>query len=312
MKNRREQAKQVRQRKVAVLAAYSRAHTVKNCTIPKIDDNNIIETECPWNKERKLQATKETANWDAIKVYMKERDAAKKAIQAKTWRKTNLDGKYKYKGKRKPWYMLDTRKTFHYEERKKSFDAMTAFFKVLSEAAEMYNKTIFHPKGRAWFMEQMVKHKTAKWEKKHPCPVKEDQNPPDIFEQEYIVPWKAERDLAIERIRDFVVSVYDKLDVVGNRVDRKNYKMIGHTVAKIRDVDQKGHNVTYPNLKESDQLYKDATKVAQIAMDKDPTIVDCDLKNHRGDQKRPLINAKRGSIKTLKDIKKSYNFKKAP
>lgn len=311
MKNRRERAKQVRQRKVAVLAAYSRAHTVKNCTIPKVDDDKIIEYECPWNKERKLQATKETANWDANKWYKEQRDAVKKAIRANTHSKTNPDGKYKYKGKRKPWYMLDVRKTYRYETRQESYGKHTDFFRVPSEATEMYNRTIFHPKGRAWFMEEMVKHKINKWEKKNPCPVKEDQNPPDIFEQEYLVPWKTERNLAIERIRDFVVSVYDKLHVVGNKVDRENHKMVEHTVAEVKDIDQKGHDVTYPSLKESDQLYKNATKAAQVAMDKDPTIVDCDLKNHRGDQKRPLINAKRCSVKTLKDIKKSHNFKKA-
>ena len=48
------------------------------------------------------------------------------------------------------------------------------------------------------------------------------------------------------------------------------------------------------------QLGIKPTKAAITAMDKDPTIVDCDLKNHKGNQKRPLIHAKRSKAKNLK------------
>ena len=273
MKNRRERAKQVRQRKVVALAAYSRAHTVRNCTIPKVSEDNIVEKKVPWGK---ILVAKGEREWKNPKDGYPQPKRLKKKYKKKYW---NRDG--------------SIRKIIIHKSDYKQFPDHKP-----------------HHKGIAWFMEEVVEHKTAKWEKKNPCPVKKDQNPPDIFEQEYLIPWKAKRDLAIERIRDFVVSVYDKLHVVGNRVDKENHKMIGHTVAEVKDIDQKGHDVTYPNLKESDQLYKDATKAAQVAMDKDPTIVDCDLKNHQGDQKRPLTNTKRGSV-TLKDIKKANNFRKA-
>jgi uncharacterized protein YnzC (UPF0291/DUF896 family) len=271
MKNRRERAKQVRQRKVAALAAYSRRHTVKNCTIPKLKQASTID---------------ESGNgeWTIPDNGYK---------QPKTLRK-------KYKKK-------------YYAKVKDTTFVRGDVWKIITQSSDYLDFPDHTPKklGKAWFMEQVVQHKIAKWEKKNPCPVKPNQNPPDMFEEEYVIPWKARREVELERIRDFVVSVYDKLHVVGNRVDKENHKMTGHTVAEIKDIDQKGHNVTHPNLKESDQLYKNATKAAQVAMDKDPTIVDCDLKNHRGDQKRPLINAKRGSAKTLKDVKKSHYFKKA-
>lgn len=287
MKNRKERAKQVWRRKVAALAAYSRMYTVKNCTIPKADDKNIVEVECPWNKERKLQTTKETANWDANKWYKELRDTTKKAIKANTHSKTNLDGKYKYKGKRKPWYMLDTRKTYHYETRQESYGAHTDFFRVPSEATTMYNKTVFHTKGRAWFMEEMVKHKIAKWEKKNPCPVKEDQNPPDIFEREYLVPWKAKRDLAIERIRDFVVSVYDKLPLTG-RFEKSSNEFIEEPIAEIKDVNGEGHNVNELDPKKS-KLLKIAQKVTNKTKEKRHNLVCTNLKDHKRKKGRIIL-----------------------
>lgn len=157
--------------------------------------------------------------------------------------------------------------------------------------------------GIAEFMEAMTNHKLAKWEKKNPCPVKENQNPPDLFEEQYLIPWKGERDKAIERIRDFVVSVYDKLHVVGNK--KSKYKLISKTVALVKDTDQKGHDVNHPSLKETDKLYKIATNAAQKAMDKDPEIIDCDLLNHKKDQKRPLYNAKRSGFTNLKQKRRT-------
>lgn len=277
MKNRRERTKQVRQRKVAALAAYSRAHTVRNCTIPKVDDDRIVEYECPWNKERKLQATKETANRDANKWYKEQRDAAK----------NNPDGKYKYKGKRKPWYYLDTRKTYRYETRHKSWGDHTGFFKVPSEASEMYNRTIFRPKGRAWFMEQIVKHKTAKWEEKNPCPVKKDQNPPDIFEQEYLVPWKAKRDLAIERIRDFVISVYDKLPLTG-RFQKSDNEYAEEKVAELKDKHIEGNKINELDPKTS-PLLKKAKKITNKVKVKRTNLVCTNLKDHKKQKGRIIL-----------------------
>lgn len=290
------------------LASKQWQKSVTNCTIPPADLSKphfkevekyghkiIINTEIRDDGNGKM--------WPkgGEPYYVSIREKHKKEIRDNTYdREKNPGGKYKYKGKRKPWYMLDTRKTYHYEERQKSWGAHTDFFRVPSEASIMYNRTIPKKMGRCAFMEALAQHKLAKWIRKNPRPIKEDCDQPDLFEAQYVPQWEAKRDLALERFRDFVVSVYDKLHVVGNRVDRKEGKMVGKTVAEVNDVGGKGHDVTYPNLQESDKLYKDATKAAVIAMDKDPTIVDCDLKNHKGDQKRPLIHAKRSGPKNLK------------
>lgn len=298
---------------------------VTNCTIPSVDltKSNFKEVEQFGHKMIINTEIRDDGNgkmWPkgGESYYVNIRDKIKKQIYDNTARRQRNEkgellcswegGSYRYKGKRKPWYMLDTRKAYHYEEHKKSWGNHTDYFRVPSEAAKMYNRTIPKKMGKCEFMEALAQSKLAKWIRKHPRPIKEDRDQPDLFETQYIPKWEAERDLALERFRDFVVSIYDKLHVVGNRVDRKEGKMVGTTVAEVRDVDGKGHDVTYPNLQESDKLYKDATKVAVIAMDKDPTIVDCDLKNHKGDQKRPLIHAKRSGPKNLKQQRE---FRKA-
>ena len=48
----------IRRRKVANLAAYSRQHTVNNCTIPAVDEKRIIKKEVPWGT---IDAVKGTA-----------------------------------------------------------------------------------------------------------------------------------------------------------------------------------------------------------------------------------------------------------
>ena len=64
MKNRRTRAKQVRQRKVAALAAYSKLHTVNNCTIPKVDEKDLVDKKVPWGT---IKAVKGEAKWSIPK-----------------------------------------------------------------------------------------------------------------------------------------------------------------------------------------------------------------------------------------------------
>lgn len=287
MKNRRERAKQVRQRKVVALAAYSYTHSVKNSTIPKVDNNKIIEEVSTWNKERKLQKTKETAIWDANKWYKEQRDKIKKEIKDNTYSTNNLTGKYKYIGRRKPWYMLDTHKTYHYETRKMKWGDKTDFFRVLSEAEEMYNRTIIKPKGRAWFMEKIVQHKLAKWERKNPCPVKPNQNPPDMFEEEYITPWKAQREIALERIRNFVVSIYDKLPLTG-RFKKSDNEFVEERVAEIKDKQSEGHDINSLDPKESKLLKKAQEKTDKVKA-KRTNLVCTNLRDHKRQKGRIIL-----------------------
>ena len=69
-----------------------------------------------------------------------------------------------------------------------------------------YNKLKDKPKmNRVEYMEKLTQHKLAKWERKNPKPL-------DMFTEE-VEKWKQQRETAEERLRDFVVSIYDKLKV---------------------------------------------------------------------------------------------------
>lgn len=286
--NRRTRAKQVRRKRVVELAAYSRRYTVNNCTIPKADESQLIELECPWNKNRKLVGTKDTEKWDANKWYKDQRKSAKDARQKSTYSEKNPSGKYKYKGKEKPWYMLDTRKRYHYEERNKSWGKMTDFFRVPSEYAELYNKTVPNLKrGFAWTANKVVNWKLEKWEKKNPCPVKVDQNQQDLFEKEYLIPWKEERAKAEERIRDFVVSVYDKLPLTG-RFKKTDTDFTEQEVAKLKDYNGDGHKINEVNPEKS-RLIKTAQKVTNELHAKNTKLVCTNLRDHKRQKGRIIL-----------------------
>lgn len=218
----------VRRRKVAQLAANSRKFTVKNNTIHTVDSSNLVEIEKPWGK---VSAVKGTVDY---KVEYHN--------QLKSLRK-------KYK--------------------KKYYNKGTHTIRKIVEHPSDYVQfpdTTFHPKGIAWYCEQLVQHKTARWEKKHPRPIKENVNEPDLFEAQYIPKWEAERDAAIERIRNFVVSVYDKLKVTASLIPPLPAKEI--LLAKIKD-------------RGSDKNIEVATKIAKQAMKNNKHILHCQLLDHK-------------------------------
>ena len=116
---------------------------------------------------------------------------------------------------------------------------------------------------------------------------KEDQNPPDIFEQEYLIPWKAKRDLAIERIRDFVVSIYDKLPLTG-RFEKSDNKFVEEPVAEIKDINGEGHHINELDPKKS-KLLKVAQKVTNKTKEKHRNLVCTNLKDHKRQKGRIIL-----------------------
>lgn len=218
----------VRRRKVAQLAANSRKFTVKNNTIPTVDSSNLVEIEKPWGKVSTVKG---------IVDYKVEYHKQPKSLRKK------------YK--------------------KKYYNKGTHTIRKIVEHPSDYVQfpdTTFHPKGIAWYCEQLVQHKTARWEKKHPRPIKENVNEPDLFEAQYIPKWEAERDAAIERIRNFVVSVYDKLKVTASLIPPLPAKEI--LLAKIKD-------------RGSDKNVEVATKIAKQAMENNKHILHCQLLDHK-------------------------------
>lgn len=218
----------VRRRKVAQLAANSRKFTVKNNTIPTIYSSNLVEIEKPWGK---VSAVKGTID------YKIEHHSQPKSLRKKYKKKYYIKGTHTIR-------------------------------KIVEHPSDyvQFPDTTFHPKGIAWYCEQLVQHKTARWEKKHPRPIKENVNEPDLFEAQYIPKWEAERNAAIERIRNFVVSVYDKLKVTASLIPPLPAKEI--LLAKIKD-------------RGSDKNIEVATKIAKQAMKNNKHILHCQLLDHK-------------------------------
>ena len=137
------------------------------------------------------------------------------------------------------------------------------------------------------FMEAYAQDKLKKWEKKNPCPVKTDGDTKDLFEKEYLIPWERERDLALERIRDFVVSVYDKLSLTG-RYKKNETKFEEKPVAKIKDINGEGHKVNELDPKNS-KLLKKAQKITNDEHKKNKHLVCTNLKDHKKQRGRIIL-----------------------
>lgn len=152
---------------------------------------------------------------------------------------------------------------------------------------DVFEDRTFRPKGRAWYMEQVTQHKIAKWEKKNPCPIKQDGQTQDLFEDEFLVPWKAKREEALERFRDFVASIYDKLPLIG-RFRETETKFKETQVAEIKDIDGEGNKINELDPKKSKLLRTAQKKTNQIKA-KNPKLVCTRLKDHNRKKGRIIL-----------------------
>lgn len=181
-------------------------------------------------------------------------------------------------------------KTLRKKYKKKYWNKDRTLRKIVShksDFAEFPDPTFRPNKGRAWYMEQVVQHKIAKWERKNPCPVKQDQNPPDIFEQEFLIPWKAKREQALERIRDFVVSMYDKLPLIG-RFEQSPISYVEEKVADIKDINGDGHKINEVDPEKS-KVLKKAQKITNIVHKRRNNLLCTNIKDHRRQKGRLLF-----------------------
>lgn len=180
-------------------------------------------------------------------------------------------------------------KTLRKKYKKKYYNRDGSIRKIVTHSSDYsaFPDHTFRPKGKAWYMEQVTQHKIAKWERKNPCPVKEDKQQRDLFEHEYLIPWKAKREQALERIRDFVVSVYDKLPLSG-RFELPGDKYVDEPVAEIKDINMEGHKVN--ELKpEKSKLLKKVQKVTNHVKAKRPNLVCTNLKDHKRQKGRIIL-----------------------
>ena len=257
MKNSRQRVKIVRRRKVANLAAYSRQHTVSNCVIPKADEKEIIDIQVPWSKTP-IKGTK----WHGYKMpdegYPQSKSLHKR-IHGEKWIK-HKDGTIELK----KWDYPSTFPT-------KKFDD--------------YQKKLWKNLGEAAKYEAYVQYKLKKWEKKHPKPCPND----DLFKDEFIPQWEHEKEEALIRIRDFVVSMFDKLPLTGrfkiSETGTAQYQE--EKIAELKDINGDGHRVN--ELDKNSKLLKKAQETVNKVHAKRTNLVAGNLKDHKRHKGRVIL-----------------------
>lgn len=146
-----------------------------------------------------------------------------------------------------------------------------------------YQKSLWKNLGKAAKMKAYEDEKVAKWDRKHPKPCPDD----DLFKDEMIPAWEHEREQAIERIRDFVVSMFDKLPLTGRYKEGDN-KFTEKPVAELKDKDGEGHKVNDLDPKKSKLLDK-AQKVTNKEKAKNAKLVATNLKDHKRKKGRIIL-----------------------
>jgi len=135
------------------------------------------------------------------------------------------------------------------------------------------------PLTKEAYWEKLVEHKLKKWEKKNPKPNQ------DLFES--VEEWEQKRFVAEQRFRDFVVSAYDKLLLTG-RFKTNESKFNEEKVAEIKDINGEGHNVNQLDPKKS-KLIKKAQKITDETKAKRPNLVATNLRDHKQHKGRIIL-----------------------
>lgn len=232
----------VRRRKVAHLAAKSKQFSVRNCTIPKADEKNLIDIEYKWGT---VKGTK-GGGWTIPKEGYPQCKSLHKRIHGQKWIK-HKDG------------TVELKKWDYPSEYPNPQDYQKKLWKNLGQAAKM---------------ELYVQDKMKKWDKKHPKPCPND----DLFKDEFIPVWEKDREEALIRIRDFVVSMFDKLPLTG-RFKTGEHKFEEEKIADMKDINGDGHKVNELNAKS--KLLKKAQDTVNKVHAKRTNLVAGNLRDHR-------------------------------
>ena len=190
----------------------------------------------------------------------------------------------------KPWKQVKTKQPHRLHHSYKKWKWVSEFSKekgwytvrkLINHKSEYFHKDPV-PMNRVSFWEKLVEYKTAKWEKKHPQPCQND----DLFKVEYQAAWYEERDKAVERFRDMIVSAYDKLHLIG-RFKTSDGKFKEKEVATIKDINGEGHQVN--ELDENSKLLKKAQKITNETKAKNAKLVATNLKDHKHKKGRMIL-----------------------
>lgn len=163
--------------------------------------------------------------------------------------------------------------------------------RVLSEAGKFQLKTVFKPfvKTSAAYMEAYAQHKLNRWLKKNPCPIKLDGIQQDLFEREFLKPWEEARDKETERCRNFVISVYDKLSLIG-RYKKSSDKYEEIKIAELKDSNLDIFNHSSINdIPKNATLMKTAQRITNIEKKKNSMLVSTNLLDHTQKKGRIIL-----------------------
>ena len=239
----------VRRRKVAHLAAKSRQFSVRNCTIPPANKEDIIDIKYEWGT---VKGTK-GGGWNIPKEgYPQYKSMMKKHME---------------------WiYNKETHKT----------DKVMVSSTFPTKKYVEIQKKLWKNLGQAAKMELYVQDKLKKWEKKHPKPCPDN----DLFKDEMIPAWEHEKEQALIHIRDFVVSMFDKLPLVG-RFKTGTAVYQEKLVAELKDHNGEGHKVN--DLEKNSKLLKKAQKVTNKVHAKHANLVCTNLGDHKRKHGRIIL-----------------------
>lgn len=163
--------------------------------------------------------------------------------------------------------------------------------RVLSEAGKFQLKTVFKPlvKTSAAYMEAYTQHKFKRWLKKNPCPIKLDGIQQDLFEKEFLKPWEEARDKETERCRNFVISVYDKLSLIGRyKKSSDKYEEIKIAELKDRNLDIFNHS-SINDIPKNATLMKTAQRITNVEKKKNSMLVSTNLLDHTQKKGRIIL-----------------------
>jgi hypothetical protein len=267
----------VRRRKVAALAAYSRQFTVKNINkgISEVVNHKRYCTEIP--KEMLITNPYTGHQFVMTNPHPIYGEKYGIVVTGHDWvpideYKASTGLLWEHKKHPQPKRLLKCKKKM----KQKGHGTIPARNDFL---AHFKNFPYTLPKmNKVQYMEKLVEHKLAKWERKNVCP--------EAMFTEDVEKWKQERENAKERFRDFVVSIYDKLHLTGRFVVAKdNYTE--EKVAEIKDVDGEGHHIN--DLPKTSKLIKKAQKITNETKQKRPNLVATNLKDHKKQKGRIIL-----------------------
>ena len=241
----------VRRRKVAQLAAYSRQHTVNNIPKNKPHFEQKELAKVTFNDGKDVHCVQKAVEWKK-----------EKHPQFKSMMKKHTEWIYN-----KETHMTEKVKVPSTFPTKKFDD---------------YQKSLWKNLGKAAKMEAYTQDKLKKWEKKHPKPCPGD----DLFKDEFIPQWEKDREDALIRIRDFVVSMFDKLPLTG-RFKESDQVFTEKKIADIKDVNGEGHRVN--ELGPDSKLLDKAQKITDKEHAKHVNMVATNLKDHKRKKGRIIL-----------------------